>query len=87
MGVDENAARRLWPDIPDPVGRMLKLGRKDSAAPWIRVVGVAQAIEYEARRQIDILESGGVIRQETRLFDSRNGSSCLKTSSVRSLIS
>jgi len=34
---------------------------------------VAQAIEYEARRQIDILESGGTIRQETRLFDSRNG--------------
>jgi aspartyl-tRNA(Asn)/glutamyl-tRNA(Gln) amidotransferase subunit B len=34
---------------------------------------VAQAIEYEARRQIDILEGGGSIRQETRLFDSRNG--------------
>jgi len=34
---------------------------------------VAQAIEFEARRQIDVLESGGVVRQETRLFDSRNG--------------
>ncbi|MGN6207615.1 Asp-tRNA(Asn)/Glu-tRNA(Gln) amidotransferase subunit GatB [Asticcacaulis sp.] len=28
-----------------------------------------QAIEFEARRQIEILEDGGVIEQETRLFD------------------
>ena len=34
---------------------------------------IVQAVEYEARRQIDILEAGGSIRQETRLFDSRNG--------------
>ncbi len=34
---------------------------------------VQQAVEYEARRQIDVLESGGSIRQETRLFDSRTG--------------
>jgi aspartyl-tRNA(Asn)/glutamyl-tRNA(Gln) amidotransferase subunit B len=32
-----------------------------------------QAIEYEARRQIDILESGGAIDQETRLFDPDKG--------------
>ena len=32
---------------------------------------VAQAVEHEARRQIDILEQGGAIRQETRLFDPR----------------
>ncbi|CAA7624850.1 Aspartyl/glutamyl-tRNA(Asn/Gln) amidotransferase subunit B [Candidatus Terasakiella magnetica] len=31
---------------------------------------VQQAIEYEARRHIDVYESGGTIRQETRLFDS-----------------
>ncbi|MBV9861503.1 MAG: Asp-tRNA(Asn)/Glu-tRNA(Gln) amidotransferase subunit GatB [Alphaproteobacteria bacterium] len=30
---------------------------------------VMQAIEYEARRQIEILEQGGAIEQETRLFD------------------
>jgi aspartyl-tRNA(Asn)/glutamyl-tRNA(Gln) amidotransferase subunit B len=41
---------------------------------------VMQAIEYEARRQIDILEAGGSIRQETRLFDSRSG----ETRSMRS---
>src|ERR1700743_1249158 len=34
---------------------------------------VAQAVDYEARRQVDVLESGGTIRQETRLFDSRQG--------------
>src|SRR5215471_15453067 len=34
---------------------------------------VMQAIEYEARRQIDILEEGGAIAQETRLFDVARG--------------
>ncbi|SFE07303.1 Asp-tRNA(Asn)/Glu-tRNA(Gln) amidotransferase subunit GatB [Nitrosomonas sp. Nm166] len=28
-----------------------------------------KAIDYEARRQIEILEDGGIIRQETRLYD------------------
>jgi aspartyl-tRNA(Asn)/glutamyl-tRNA(Gln) amidotransferase subunit B len=32
-----------------------------------------QAIEYEARRQIEILEGGGVVDQETRLFDANSG--------------
>ena len=44
----------------------------------IRFIG--QAIEYEARRQIDILEDGGTIDQETRLFDPRKG----ETRSMRS---
>jgi aspartyl-tRNA(Asn)/glutamyl-tRNA(Gln) amidotransferase subunit B len=30
---------------------------------------IGQAIEFEARRQIEILEEGGKIEQETRLFD------------------
>jgi aspartyl-tRNA(Asn)/glutamyl-tRNA(Gln) amidotransferase subunit B len=37
----------------------------------IRFIG--QAIEAEARRQIDILEDGGSIQQETRLFDPAKG--------------
>ena len=37
----------------------------------IRFAG--QAIEYEARRQIGILEDGGTIEQETRLFDPGRG--------------
>ena len=44
----------------------------------IRFVG--QAIEYEARRQIGILEDGGVINQETRLYDAGKG----ETRSMRS---
>ena len=39
-----------------------------------------QAIEYEARRQIAILEDGGAIDQETRLFDATKG----ETRSMRS---
>jgi aspartyl-tRNA(Asn)/glutamyl-tRNA(Gln) amidotransferase subunit B len=34
---------------------------------------VMQAIEYEARRQIEVIEEGGTIKQETRLFDSGRG--------------
>jgi aspartyl-tRNA(Asn)/glutamyl-tRNA(Gln) amidotransferase subunit B len=44
----------------------------------IRFIG--QAIEHEARRQIDILEEGGAIQQETRLFDAKTG----ETRSMRS---
>jgi aspartyl-tRNA(Asn)/glutamyl-tRNA(Gln) amidotransferase subunit B len=44
----------------------------------IRFIG--QAIEVEARRQIDIIEDGGKIDQETRLFDPGRG----ETRSMRS---
>jgi aspartyl-tRNA(Asn)/glutamyl-tRNA(Gln) amidotransferase subunit B len=44
----------------------------------IRFAG--QAIEFEASRQVDILEAGGSIFQETRLFDARTGA----TRSMRS---
>jgi aspartyl-tRNA(Asn)/glutamyl-tRNA(Gln) amidotransferase subunit B len=37
----------------------------------IRFIG--QAVEYEARRQIEIIEDGGTIMQETRLFDPDKG--------------
>src|ERR1700723_2490813 len=41
---------------------------------------IGQAIEYEARRQIEIIEDGGSIDQETRLFDPNKG----ETRSMRS---
>ncbi|MBW3618064.1 MAG: Asp-tRNA(Asn)/Glu-tRNA(Gln) amidotransferase subunit GatB [Proteobacteria bacterium] len=41
---------------------------------------IMQAIEYEARRQVEILEDGGKITQETRLFDPGRG----ETRSMRS---
>ena len=34
---------------------------------------VRQVVDYEARRQIEILESGGTIDQETRLFNVKTG--------------
>src|ERR1700692_838315 len=34
---------------------------------------IGQAINYEANRQIDIIEDGGNIEQETRLFDPSKG--------------
>ena len=41
---------------------------------------IRQAIEYEARRQIEIIEEGGAVRQETRLYDQVKG----ETRSMRS---
>ncbi len=41
---------------------------------------ISQAIQYEAERQVEILENGGVIDQETRLFDTSTG----ETRSMRS---
>jgi aspartyl-tRNA(Asn)/glutamyl-tRNA(Gln) amidotransferase subunit B len=41
---------------------------------------IQQAIEYEARRQIEVIEDGGSIKQETRLFDPVKG----ETRSMRS---
>jgi aspartyl-tRNA(Asn)/glutamyl-tRNA(Gln) amidotransferase subunit B len=41
---------------------------------------IQQAIEYEARRQVEIIEDGGKIAQETRLFDPTKG----ETRSMRS---
>ncbi len=41
---------------------------------------IQQAIVYEAKRQVEIIEEGGSIHQETRLFDSAKG----ETRSMRS---
>ncbi len=41
---------------------------------------IIQAIQSEAERQVDIIESGGKIKQETRLFDTSTG----ETRSMRS---
>jgi aspartyl-tRNA(Asn)/glutamyl-tRNA(Gln) amidotransferase subunit B len=51
----------------DPLGTRCEIKNVNS----IRYV--QQAIEVEARRQIEILEEGGSIRQETRLYDPNKG--------------
>jgi aspartyl-tRNA(Asn)/glutamyl-tRNA(Gln) amidotransferase subunit B len=58
----------------EPLGTRCEIKNVNS----IRFIG--QAIEYEARRQIEILEEGGSITQETRLFDPKAG----ETRSMRS---
>src|SRR4051812_36336461 len=50
-----------------PLGTRCEIKNMNS----IRFIG--EAIEHEARRQIDILEEGGSIEQETRLFDPGKG--------------
>ena len=58
----------------EPLGTRCEIKNVNS----IRFIG--QAVEVEARRQIDIIEDGGKIDQETRLFDSAKG----ETRSMRS---
>jgi aspartyl-tRNA(Asn)/glutamyl-tRNA(Gln) amidotransferase subunit B len=45
---------------------------------------VMAAIEYEARRQVDIIEAGGSVVQETRLFDPAGDGGRGETRSMRS---
>jgi aspartyl-tRNA(Asn)/glutamyl-tRNA(Gln) amidotransferase subunit B len=58
----------------EPLGTRCEIKNVNS----IRFIG--QAIDYEARRQIEIIEDGGAIDQETRLFDPGKG----ETRSMRS---
>ncbi|MBI1868207.1 MAG: Asp-tRNA(Asn)/Glu-tRNA(Gln) amidotransferase subunit GatB [Methylocystis sp.] len=58
----------------EPLGTRCEIKNVNS----IRFIG--QAIEAEARRQIGVLEDGGVIHQQTRLFDPGKG----ETRSMRS---
>ncbi|MCX5479310.1 Asp-tRNA(Asn)/Glu-tRNA(Gln) amidotransferase subunit GatB [Kaistia geumhonensis] len=58
----------------EPLGTRCEIKNVNS----IRFVG--QAVEYEARRQIAIIEDGGTIDQETRLYDANKG----ETRSMRS---
>src|SRR6187551_229826 len=50
-----------------PLGTRCEIKNMNS----IRFIG--QAIEHEARRQIEVIEDGGTIEQETRLFDPDKG--------------
>ena len=51
----------------DPLGTRCEIKNLNS------VRFVMQAIEYEARRQIELIEEGGAVEQQTRLFDSTRG--------------
>src|SRR6476620_9847684 len=47
----------------DPLGTRCEIKNMNS------ISFIGEAIEYEARRQIEVLEGGGSIEQETRLYD------------------
>ncbi|AHX11059.1 aspartyl/glutamyl-tRNA(Asn/Gln) amidotransferase, B subunit [Neorickettsia helminthoeca str. Oregon] len=57
-----------------------KMGNRCEIKNLNSTKSLAQAIEYEARRQVEILESGGSIEVETKLFDVNN----LNTRAIRS---
>jgi aspartyl-tRNA(Asn)/glutamyl-tRNA(Gln) amidotransferase subunit B len=51
----------------DPLGTRCEIKNVNS------IKFLMQAIDYEARRQVEIIEDGGRIDQETRLFDANSG--------------
>jgi len=57
-----------------------ELGTRCEIKNMNSIAFIGEAIEYEARRQVEILEEGGSIEQETRLFDPNKG----ETRSMRS---
>jgi aspartyl-tRNA(Asn)/glutamyl-tRNA(Gln) amidotransferase subunit B len=57
-----------------------ELGTRCEIKNMNSIAFIGEAIEYEARRQVEILEDGGSIEQETRLFDPNRG----ETRSMRS---
>jgi aspartyl-tRNA(Asn)/glutamyl-tRNA(Gln) amidotransferase subunit B len=65
MRCDANISVRLKGDT--------KLGRRTEVKNMNSVRNVQRAIDYEVKRQIDIIESGEIIVQETRSFDAGNG--------------
>lgn len=50
-----------------------KLGTRTETKNLNSFKAVSRAIEYEINRQIEILENGGKVSQETRLWDEENG--------------
>lgn len=57
-----------------------KLGSRCEIKNLNSTKSLAQAIEYEAKRQVAILEDGGEVVVETKLFDTKN----LRTTAIRS---
>jgi aspartyl-tRNA(Asn)/glutamyl-tRNA(Gln) amidotransferase subunit B len=65
MRVDANVSVRRSAD--EPLGTRCEVKNLNS----LRSLG--RAIEYEARRQVDLLEAGETVRQETRHWDEADG--------------
>ncbi|MBQ9518146.1 MAG: Asp-tRNA(Asn)/Glu-tRNA(Gln) amidotransferase subunit GatB [Eubacterium sp.] len=53
-----------------------KLGTRTEMKNINSFKAIQSAVENEAKRQIELLESGGTVRQETRRWDDRENTSC-----------
>ncbi len=51
----------------------LEFGRKAEVKNMNSIRNVQRAIEHEVKRQIEVIEAGGIVDQETRSFDATNG--------------
>lgn len=77
MRADVNVSVRR---VGGPDEKEAELGTRTETKNVNSVRFVMQAIEHEANRQVDLIEGGGKVVQETRLFDPNTGS----TRSMRS---
>lgn len=71
MRADVNVSVRK---IGDPLGTRCEIKNVNS------IKAIQMAIDYESTRQVEIIEAGGTIKQETRLWDNAKG----ETRSMRS---
>ncbi|MEA3015010.1 MAG: aspartyl-tRNA(Asn)/glutamyl-tRNA(Gln) amidotransferase subunit [Sphingomonadales bacterium] len=76
MRADVNVSVRK----PGPISKETPLGTRTETKNVNSVRFIMAVIEHEARRQVDLIEEGGAIVQETRLFDPDKG----ETRSLRS---
>ncbi|MEE9434138.1 MAG: Asp-tRNA(Asn)/Glu-tRNA(Gln) amidotransferase subunit GatB [Sphingorhabdus sp.] len=76
MRADVNVSVRK----PGPITEENPLGTRSETKNVNSIRFMMQVIEYEAQRQVDLIEDGGTVAQETRLFDASKG----ETRSMRS---
>ena len=76
MRADVNVSVRK----PGPITKENPLGTRTETKNVNSVRFVMAAIDYEAKRQVELIEGGGAVVQETRLFDADTGT----TRSMRS---
>jgi putative ABC transport system permease protein len=54
--IDETMAKTYWPN-EDPIGQRLKLGARQSSAPWMTIVGLVKHVRYrtlEAKSRVQV---------------------------------
>src|SRR3984885_10764587 len=81
LHLEQDAGKSMHDQSPNETYVNLSMRRKGVKAYGTRceiknvnsIRFVQQAIEYEARRQVEVLEGGGKIAQETRLWDTGKG--------------